>query len=132
MSISDPIADMLTRIRNGIIASFDTVDIPNSKQKISIAKILKAEGFIKNYKVIPDRRQGILRVFLKFDEGGESVIGGLKRVSKPSCRIYTRSDSIPQVRNGYGISILSTSKGLLTDRQARKLGVGGEILCSVW
>jgi small subunit ribosomal protein S8 len=130
--MSDPIADMLTRIRNGIIASFDTVDIPNSKQKISIAKILKAEGFIKNYKVIPDRRQGILRVFLKFDEGGESVIGGLKRVSKPSCRIYTRSDSIPQVRNGYGISILSTSKGLLTDRQARKLGVGGEILCSVW
>jgi small subunit ribosomal protein S8 len=132
MSMSDPIADMLTRIRNGIIASFDTVDIPNSKQKISIAKILKAEGFIKNYKVIPDRRQGILRVFLKFDEGGESVIGGLKRVSKPSCRIYTRSDSIPQVRNGYGISILSTSKGLLTDRQAKKLGVGGEILCSVW
>ena len=132
MSMSDPIADMLTRIRNGIIASFDTVDIPNSKQKVSIAKILKAEGFIKNYKVIPDRRQGILRVFLKFDEGGESVIEGLKRVSKPSCRIYTRSDSIPQVRNGYGISILSTSKGLVTDRQARKLGVGGEILCSVW
>jgi small subunit ribosomal protein S8 len=132
MSMSDPIADMLTRIRNGIIASFDTVDIPNSKLKISIAKILKSEGFIKNYKVIPDRRQGILRIFLKFDEGGESVIGGLKRVSKPSCRVYTGSDSIPQVRNGYGISILSTSKGLLTDRQARKLRVGGEVLCSVW
>jgi small subunit ribosomal protein S8 len=132
MSMSDPIADMLTRIRNGIIASFDTVDIPNSKLKISIAKILKSEGFIKNYKVIPDRRQGVLRVFLKFDEGGESVIGGLRRVSKPSCRIYAKGDSIPQVRNGYGISIISTSKGLLTDRQARKLGVGGEILCSVW
>ena len=132
MSMSDPIADMLTRIRNGIIASFDTVDMPNSKLKISIAKILKSEGFIKNYKVIPDRRQGVLRVFLKFDEGGESVIGGLRRVSKPSCRIYTKGDSIPQVRNGYGISIISTSKGLLTDRQARKLGVGGEILCSVW
>jgi small subunit ribosomal protein S8 len=132
MSMSDPIADMLTRIRNGIIASFDIVDIPNSKLKISIAKILKSEGFIKNYKVIPDRRQGVLRVFLKFDEGGESVIGGLRRVSKPSCRIYTKGDSIPQVRNGYGISIISTSKGLLTDRQARKLGVGGEILCSVW
>lgn len=132
MSMSDPIADMLTRIRNGIIASFDTVDIPNSKLKISIAKILKSEGFIKNYKVIPDRRQGVLRVFLKFDEGGESVIGGLRRVSKPSCRIYTKGESIPQVRNGYGISIISTSKGLLTDRQARKLGVGGEILCSVW
>jgi len=132
MSMSDPIADMLTRIRNGIIASFDTVDIPNSKLKISIAKILKSEGFIKNYKVIPDRRQGVLRIFLKFDEGGESVIGGLRRVSKPSCRIYTKGDSIPQIRNGYGISIISTSKGLLTDRQARKLGVGGEILCSVW
>jgi small subunit ribosomal protein S8 len=132
MSMSDPIADMLTRIRNGIIASFDTVDIPSSKIKISIAKILKSEGFIKNYKVIPDRRQGVLRIFLKFDEGGESVIGGLKRVSKPSCRVYTGSDRIPQVRNGYGISILSTSKGLVTDRQARKLGVGGEILCSVW
>jgi small subunit ribosomal protein S8 len=132
MSMSDPIADMLTRIRNGIIASFDTVDIPNSKLKISIAKILKSEGFIKNYKVIPDRRQGILRIFLKFDDGGESVIGGLRRVSKPSCRVYTKGDSIPQIRNGYGISIISTSKGLLTDRQARKLGVGGEILCSVW
>jgi len=130
--MSDPIADMLTRIRNGITASFDTVDIPSSRIKISIAKILKSEGFIRNYKVIPDRKQGILRVFLKFDEGGESVIGGLRRVSKPSCRIYTRTDSIPKVRNGYGISILSTSKGLLTDRQARKLGLGGEILCSVW
>jgi small subunit ribosomal protein S8 len=132
MSMSDPIADMLTRIRNGIIASFDTVDIPNSKLKISIAKILKSEGFIKNYKVIPDRRQGVLRIFLKFDDGGESVIGGLRRVSKPSCRVYTKGDSIPQIRNGYGISIISTSKGLLTDRQARKLGVGGEVLCSVW
>ena len=132
MSMSDPIADMLTRIRNGITASFDTVDIPSSRIKISIAKILKSEGFIRNYKVIPDRKQGILRVFLKFDEAGESVIGGLRRVSKPSCRVYTRTDSIAKVRNGYGISILSTSKGLLTDRQARKLGLGGEILCSVW
>ena len=132
MSMSDPIADMLTRIRNGIIAAFDTVDMPNSKLKTSIAKILKAEGFIINYKVIPDRRQGVLRIFLKFDEGGESVIGGLRRVSKPSCRIYSKADSMPPVRNGYGISIISTSKGLLTDRQARKLGVGGEILCSVW
>jgi small subunit ribosomal protein S8 len=132
MSMSDPIADMLTRIRNGIIVSFDTVDIPNSKLKISIAKILKSEGFIKNYKVIPDRRQGVLRIFLKFDDEGESVIGGLRRVSKPSCRVYAKSDRIPQIRNGFGISILSTSKGLLTDRQARKLGIGGEILCSVW
>jgi small subunit ribosomal protein S8 len=119
MSMSDPIADMLTRIRNGIIASFDTVDIPNSKQKISIAKILKAEGFIKNYKVIPDRRQGILRVFLKFDEGGESVIGGLKRVSKPSCRIYTKerqhSSSPQRLRHQHSVNV----QGSL-DRQAGK------------
>lgn len=132
MSMSDPIADMLTRIRNGITASFDAVDMPNSRMKISIAKILKSEGFIKNYKVIPDGRQGVLRIFLKFDDAGESVIGGLKRVSKPSCRIYAKSDSIPQIRYGYGISIVSTSKGLMTDKQARKTGVGGEILCSVW
>jgi small subunit ribosomal protein S8 len=132
MSMSDPISDMLTRIRNGIIASFDTVDMPSSRVKVNIARILKAEGFIKNYKIIPDRRQGVLRVFLKFDESGESVIGGLKRVSKPSCRVYARSDSIPDVLNGYGVSVLSTSKGVMTDRQARKLGVGGEIICSVW
>ena len=132
MSMSDPISDMLTRVRNGIIASFDTVDVPNAKIKVNIAKILKSEGFIKNYKVIPDRRQGILRIFLKYDEAGDSVIGGLKRVSKPSCRIYAKRESIPQVLNGYGVSILSTSKGVMTDKQARKTGVGGEILCSVW
>jgi small subunit ribosomal protein S8 len=132
MSMSDPISDMLTRIRNGIIASFDTVDMPSSRVKVNIARILKSEGFIKNYKIIPDKRQGVLRVFLKFDESGESVIGGLKRISKPSCRVYARSDSIPDVLNGYGVSVLSTSKGVMTDRQARKLGVGGEIICTVW
>jgi small subunit ribosomal protein S8 len=132
MSMSDPISDMLTRIRNGIIASFDTVDMPSSRVKVNIARILKSEGFIKNYKIIPDKRQGVLRVFLKFDESGESVIGGLKRISKPSCRVYARSDSIPDVLNGYGVSVLSTSKGVITDRQARKLGVGGEIICTVW
>jgi len=132
MSMSDPISDMLTRMRNGIIASFDTVDMPSSRLKVNIARILKAEGFIKNYKMIPDKRQGVLRVFLKFDENGESVIGGLKRVSKPSCRVYAKSDGIPEVLNGYGVSIVSTSKGLMTDKQARKLGVGGEIICSVW
>jgi len=132
MSMSDPIADMLTRIRNAIMASFEAVDIPNSKLKVNLAKILKSEGFIKNYKIVADRRQGILRVFLKYDESGESVIDGLKRVSKPSRRVYTRSDRIPKVLNGYGVNILSTSKGLMTDKQARKVGVGGEILCSVW
>lgn len=130
--MSDPIADMLTRIRNGIMASFETVDIPSSKLKINIAKILKSEGFIKNYKIIADGRQGIIRIFLRYDDKGDSVIGGLKRVSKPSARIYARGDGIPLVLDGYGVSIVSTSKGLMTDRQARKVGVGGEILCSVW
>lgn len=132
MSMSDPIADMLTRIRNGIMASYDTVDIPTSKLKINIAKILKSEGFIKNYKIIPDRRQGIIRIFLKYDDSGDSIIGGIKRVSKPSARIYAKSDKIPLVLNGLGINIISTSKGIMTDKQARKMGVGGEVLCSVW
>ena len=132
MSMSDPIADMLTRVRNAIMVSYDTVDIPISKLKVNIAKILKSEGFIKNYKIMDSRRQGIIRVFLKYDENGDSIIGGLKRVSKPSCRIYERSDSIPRVLNGFGINIISTSTGVMTDKQARKMGVGGEILCSVW
>lgn len=132
MSVSDPIADMLTRIRNGIMASYDTVDIPGSRLKINVAKILKAEGFIKNYKIMAERNHGTLRVFLKYDEKGASVIGGLKRVSKPSGRVYTNKDRIPTILNGLGMSILSTPKGVMTDRQARKMGVGGEILCTVW
>jgi len=130
--MSDPIADMLTRVRNGIIASFDTVDVPSSKLKINIAKILKSEGFIKNYKVIADKKQGLIRIFLKYDENGEPVIGGLKRVSRSSCRVFAKKDKVPMVLNGFGINVLSTSKGVMTDKQARKLGVGGEILCSVW
>lgn len=132
MSMSDPIADMLTRIRNAIMVSYDTVDIPSSKLKINVAKLLKSEGFVKNYKTIPDKRQGLLRIFLKYDEKGEPVIGGLKRVSKPSRRVYSKGERIPAVLNGFGVNILSTSKGLMTDRQARKMGIGGEILCSVW
>ena len=132
MSMSDPIADMLTRVRNGIIASFDTVDVPSSKLKINIAKILKSEGFIKNYKVIADKKQGLIRIFLKYDENGEPVIGGLKRVSRSSCRVFAKKDKVPMVLNGFGINVLSTSKGVMTDKQAKKLGVGGEILCAVW
>jgi small subunit ribosomal protein S8 len=132
MSISDPIADMLTRIRNGIMASYDTVDIPSSRLKINLAKILKTEGFIKNYKIMADRKHGTLRIFLKYDEKGTPVIGGLKRVSKPSGRVYTKKDRIPTILNGLGVSILSTPKGVMTDKQARKTGVGGEILCTVW
>ena len=132
MSMSDPIADMLTRIRNGILVSYDTVDIPNSKIKLNLAKILKNEGFIKNYKVIKDNRQGILKIFLKYDEKGNPLISGLKRVSKPSARIYAKKDKIPLILNGYGINILSTSKGLVTDKEAKKTGIGGEIICSIW
>ena len=132
MSMSDPIADMLTRIRNGIMASYEMVDVPSSRLKISIAKILKSEGFIKNYKIIADGKQGTIRIYLRYDEKGDSVIDGLRRVSKPSARVYAKRDGIPLVLDGYGLSIISTSKGLMTDRQARKTGVGGEILCSVW
>jgi small subunit ribosomal protein S8 len=132
MSMTDPIADMLTRIRNALMASYNTVDIPSSREKINIAKVLKSEGFIKNFKIMADEKQGTMRVFIKHDKDGEPVIEGLKRVSKPGCRIYTKGDRIPQVLNGYGINILTTSKGVMTDRQARKMGVGGEIICSIW
>jgi small subunit ribosomal protein S8 len=132
MGMTDPIADMLTRMRNALTASYNTVDIPGSRQKIDIAKVLKSEGFIKNYKIMADKRQGIMRIFFKYDEKGESVIVGLKRVSKPGCRIFRKADKIPRVLNGYGINILSTSKGVMTDSQARKMGIGGEVICSIW
>jgi len=130
--MTDPIADMLTRIRNAIMASYDTVDIPSSRLKISVVKVLKSEGFIKNYRIMTEGRRENIRVFLKYDENGDSVIGGLERVSKPSRRLYAKTDRIPKVLGGLGVSILSTSKGVMTDREAKKMGVGGEILCSVW
>jgi small subunit ribosomal protein S8 len=132
MTMTDPIADMLTRIRNALKAKHETVDIPNSKLKLSLAKILKSEGYIKNYKIISDGRHRQIRIFLGYDEDGVPRIDGIKRVSRPSRRVYHRSDEIPTVLNGYGINIVSTSKGLFTDREARKTHVGGEILCSVW
>lgn len=132
MSMTDPIADMLTRIRNGLKASHEVVDIPSSKMKINIAKVIKSEGYVKNFKIISDGRHRFIRIFLKYDEHGVPIISGLKRISKPSCRVYTKYDKIPKVLDGFGISIISTSKGLLTDNQARKIAVGGEILCSVW
>jgi small subunit ribosomal protein S8 len=132
MGMTDPISDMLTRMRNALTVSYSTVDIPSSRQKIDIAKVLKSEGFIKNYKIMADKRQGSMRIFFKYDEKGESVIIGLKRISKPGCRIYRKADKIPKILNGYGISILSTSKGVMTDSQARKIGIGGEIICSIW
>lgn len=132
MSMTDPIADMLTRMRNGIIANFAKVDIPASGLKIGLAKILKEEGFIKNFKIIKDRRQGVLRVFLKYNDDKTSVISGLDRVSKPSLRTYVKADEIPSVLNGLGVAIISTSKGVVTDREAKKLRVGGELICTVW
>ena len=128
----DPTSDMLTRIRNASMASYDKVEIPCSKMKINIAEILKIEGYIRNYKIIKDTKQGILAIYLKYNEDKSPVIKGLKRISKPSCRIYSRCKKIPKVLNGLGINIISTSKGVMTDREARKMGVGGEVICSVW
>ena len=128
----DPTSDMLTRIRNAGMASYDKVEIPCSKMKINIAEILKIEGYIRNYKTIKDTKQGILVIYLKYNEDKSPVIKGLQRISKPSCRIYSRCKKIPRVLNGLGINIVSTSKGVITGREARRLGVGGEIICSVW
>ncbi len=132
MAVTDPIADLLTRIRNGQKARFDKVDVPSSKMKVNIARILKDEGYIKNFKLIRDNKQGVLRVQLKYATAREAAIVGLKRISKPGCRIYVGHEDIPKVMNGLGVVILSTSKGIMTDRQARSAGIGGELLCSVW
>ena len=132
MPVTDPLADMLTRIRNASMVKHSKVDVPASKMKISVAKILKSEGYIKNYKLLKDRKNGILRIYLKYDGYNEGVIIGLKRMSKPGRRLYVKKEDIPPVLNGMGISVLSTSKGVLADREARKLNVGGELLCSIW
>jgi small subunit ribosomal protein S8 len=132
MSMTDNIGDMLTRIRNGGKARFDKVDIPASRMKISLARIFKDEGFIKNYKVIKDNKQGILRVYLKYDDHNLPLIQRIERVSKPSRRVYFGCEELPKVQGGLGVAVVSTSKGVMTDRQARKLGVGGEVLCQVW
>ncbi|MBI3599782.1 MAG: 30S ribosomal protein S8 [Nitrospinae bacterium] len=132
MAMTDPIADMLTRIRNAIRVKHDKVNIPASKIKSEIAGILKEDGFIKNFKLIKDRKQGILRIYLKYENETESIIQGLKRVSKPGCRIYAAKDDVPMVLNGLGIAILSTNKGIMTDKVCREQKVGGEVLCYVW
>jgi small subunit ribosomal protein S8 len=132
MAVTDPIADFLIRIKNGQKARFDKVDIPSSKMKLSLARLLKDEGYIKNYKLLRDNKQSVLRVQLKYGDNREAAITGLKRVSKPGCRMYVGHEDIPRVLNGLGINILSTSRGIMTGRQARKDGLGGELLCSVW
>lgn len=132
MSMTDPIADLLTRIRNANTAKLQKVDVASSNLKVSIANVLKNEGFIKNYKVIADNKQGILRIYLKFIDEKDAVINEIKRISKPGSRVYVKSDEIPQVKNGLGVAILSTSKGILTDKAANEAKVGGELLCTVW
>ncbi|MFC2165506.1 30S ribosomal protein S8 [Acidobacteriota bacterium] len=132
MTMTDPIADMLTRIRNANMAKKREVRIPSSQMKIEIAKILKDEGYIKNFRSLEGNVQGVLSITLKYSESNENVITGLKRVSKPGCRIYCKADSIPKVLNGLGILIVSTSKGVTTGKKCEDLGVGGEVLCQVW
>ena len=130
--VTDPVADLLARIRNGSLAEHEKVDIPSSKLKVRLAEILKEEGFIKNFRLIEDKRQGVLRVYLKYGPGQERVISGLRRVSKPGKRLYVGADRIPSVLGGMGVAILSTPRGVLTDRESRKAKVGGEVLCYVW
>lgn len=132
MSMTDPVADMLTRIRNANHAGHEKVDIPASKLKSNIANILKKENFIKGSKFIEDHKQGIIRVYLKYGQKRERVLTNLKRMSKPGKRLYVDKDNIPKVLGGLGIAIISTSKGVMTDKESRKLGLGGEVICYVW
>ena len=132
MNMTDPVADLIARIRNGVRAKLPKVDVPSSKLKVEIARILKDEGYISNFKVTEDDKQNMLRVFLKYGPGMERVITDVQRVSRPGCRIYCGKDQIPRVYGGLGINILSTSRGLMTGRSAAREGVGGEILCNVW
>ncbi len=130
--MTDPIADMLTRIRNASKAKLEKVDIPSSKLKLEIAKILKDEGYIKNLKMVKDRRQGIIRIYLKYTDEESPVIQGLRRVSRPGCRVYVGNATIPKVMGGMGTAILSTPRGVQTGKQAKKDNVGGEVLCHIW
>ncbi len=132
MNMTDPIADLITRIRNGVRAKLPKIDVPFSKLKVEIARILKDEGYIINFKISEDGKQGMLRIYLKYGPGMERVITDLQRVSRPGCRIYCGKDQIPRVYGGLGINVLSTSKGVMTGRSAAREGVGGEILFNVW
>ena len=132
MTTTDPIADMLTRIRNANRNKFKTVDVPSSNMKLSIAQNLLDEGYIKAFEEIKNENQGIIRITLKYDEKGNKVISGLKRISRPGLRIYASKDELPQVLNGLGTALISTSKGIVTDKKARELGIGGEVLAYMW
>src|SRR4030043_46182 len=132
MSQTDPIADMLTRIRNAARIRKKEVTIPSSRLKVELAKILKEEGYIRNFKVVDDNKQGILNIALKYTDDNQSVISGLRRISRPGCRLFCTRDSVPKVLDGLGIAIVSTSRGVLAGQKCEDLGVGGEILCYVW
>lgn len=132
MVMTDPIADFLTRIRNANTVMHEKVEIPASKMKKTLAEILKNEGFVKDYEYIEDGKQGIIRIYLKYGPNRERVITGLKRISKPGLRVYCKKDEIPKVLGGLGIAIISTSKGIMTDKEARKAGLGGEVICYIW
>ena len=132
MHITDPIADMLTRIRNALVAKHDSVDVPASNMKLAIAEILLNEGYIKSYTVSDEGVEKMMNITLKYGPNRQRVITGLKRISKPGLRVYARKDKLPKVLNGLGIAIISTSRGIMTDREARKQGVGGEVLAYIW
>ena len=132
MGMTDPIADMLTRIRNANLAKTEKVDIPSSNLKLELARVLKDEGYIKNFKLLKDRKQGLVRVYMKYSPDESRVINGLKRVSRPGNRVYVKSDDIPRVMGGLGIAVLSTSRGVMADRESRTKKLGGEILCYIW
>lgn len=132
MVMTDPIADMLTRIRNSNVVGHDKLELPASKIKTEIADILKREGFIRNYEVSEDSKQGVLRIYLKYGANDEKVITGLKRISKPGLRVYAKADEVPRVLNGLGTAVISTSTGVLTDKEARSQAVGGEVLAYIW
>ena len=132
MTMTDPIADMLTRIRNANTAGHKTVEIPASKMKKAIAQILKDEGYITDFEVIEDGKQGIIKVTMKYSAHNEKVITGIKKISKPGLKVYAKAEDVPRVLGGLGIAIISTSKGIISDKEARKLGVGGEVICYVW
>ena len=132
MSMTDPVADLLTRIRNAASVRHDRTDVPASKMKLEIAKILKQEGYIRTFKMIEEGPQGTIRIYLKYADDGEPVIHGLRRVSRPGLRVYRGVGDLPKVRNGLGVAVISTNRGVVTDEQARGLQVGGEVLCEIW
>lgn len=132
MSLTDPIADLLTRIRNAVLIKKKEVIMPSSRLKVEIAKILKEEGYIKNFKVIDDNKQGKLNITLKYTSDSRSVITGLQKISKPGCRIFCKKDDVPKVLDGLGVAIVSTSQGVITGKKCAEIGVGGEVLCYIW